>query len=192
MYVFLSIIIKKFIFSMEATTTTTTTITTADSKMLDRWNSDHCSVLSFCKSMKTCDSPSSNPTKDYNAMTPLILLSTASKETKLIPTLENIPSELFIQYILPFVGRHQCCFVAAVHAKICYNEKKGQYHRPSILCHGAAREGNLTVLKYLVLYNLHGITGLVHLLLKMDICMYSKGVVKMDVNGIVILVQMQP
>jgi hypothetical protein len=158
-YAFFSIIIKKVIFSMESTATA---------------------------AAATDSNTSCNPTKDNDAMTSLIihipplpstdtspsdmLLSTVAKETK--PTLEDIPSELFIQYILPFVGRHQYRFVAAVnrnfhtayvtafpkkvtrfnvstieHAKICFDEKKGPYHPR--LCEKAAREGNLTVLKYL-------------------------------------------
>jgi hypothetical protein len=101
-----------------------------------------------------------------------ILLSTVAKETTL--TLENIPSALFIQHILSFVGQHQYRFVATVnhnfhtaylsmfpkkvtrlnvstteHAKICFDEIKRPYHYPSILCRIAAREGNITVLKYL-------------------------------------------
>jgi hypothetical protein len=89
------------------------------------------------------------------------LLSAVPKEAT--PTLEEIPSELFIQYFLPFVGCHQYRFVAAVnhnfhstyvtafpetvtyfnlttmeHAKICYDESKGQYHDPLILCYIAA------------------------------------------------------
>jgi hypothetical protein len=90
-------------------------------------------------------------------------------------TFDDIPSELFIQYILPFVGRHQYRFVAAVnhnfhtayvtafpkkvtrfnvstieHAKICFDEWKiMEYLHQSFLCDIAAREGNLSVLKYL-------------------------------------------
>jgi hypothetical protein len=131
---------------------------------------------------------SCNPRKDNDAMSPSIvhippfpstdasssdiLLSTVAKETTL--TLENIPSALFIQHILPFVGQHQYRFVATVnhnfhtaylsmfpkkvtrlnvstmeHAKICFDEWKIRYRQPSILCCIAAREGNLSVLQYL-------------------------------------------
>jgi hypothetical protein len=81
--------------------TTTATTTTYDSNMLEGSKGDDRSVSSSeqssCKHLKTCDAA---------------LLSAAAKETK--PTLEDIPSELFIQQILPFVGRHQYRFVAAV------------------------------------------------------------------------------
>jgi hypothetical protein len=187
MCVFFSIIIKKVIFSMEATAAATATAAT-DSKMLDGWNRDNRFVLSAFKGMKTCDSPSCNSTKDNDAMThsnihipPLpstdasssdILLSTVSKETT--PTLEDIPSELFIRHILPFVGHRQYRFVAAVnrnfhtayvtvfpkkltcvnvstieHAKICFDENKRKHYHQRMLCRTAARKGNLTVLKYL-------------------------------------------
>jgi hypothetical protein len=121
--------------------------------------SESSSVSSSCKLVKTCDTA---------------LLSTVSQETTQIPTLGDIPSELFIQYILPFVGDHQYRFVAAVnhnfhtayvaafpnkvtrfnvstieHVKICFDEIKRPYYYPSILGWIAAREGNLTVLKYL-------------------------------------------
>jgi hypothetical protein len=134
----------------------------------------------------TTDSNTScNPTKNNDAMTPSILripplpstdtsLSDILLSTATTTTLEDIPSEVFIQYILPFVGRHQYRFVAAVnrnfhtayvtafpkkmtrfnlstmeHAKICSNEIKGKYHLQCILCSIAARDGNLAVLKYL-------------------------------------------
>jgi hypothetical protein len=147
---------------MEATATTAATATaTYDANIFKGSNGDDRSVSSSeqssFKRLKTCDAA---------------LLSSVAKETK--PTLEDIPSELFIQYILPFVGRHQYRFVAAVnrnfhtayvavftkkvtrfnvstieHAKICCDEWKNQYLCPNTLCHIAAREGNLTVLKYL-------------------------------------------
>jgi hypothetical protein len=101
--------------------------------------------------------------------------TTVAKETTQITTLEDIPSELFIRHILPFVGRRQYRFVAAVnhnfhtayvtvfpgkltcinvstieHAKICFDEIKGDCdHHPCILCCTAASKGNITVLKYL-------------------------------------------
>jgi hypothetical protein len=165
-----------------------TTTATTNSNMLDRWNSGNRSVLSYFKRMKTCDSATCNPRKDNDAMTSSIarippfpstdasssdiLLSTVSKDTT--QTFEDIPSELFIQYILPFVGRHQYRFVATVnhnfhtayvtafskkvtrvnvstieHAKICFDEEKGNYRLQHVLCYTAAREGNLSVLKYL-------------------------------------------
>jgi hypothetical protein len=144
---------------MEATATTETT----DSNMLNGWNSNNrfvsSSEQSSCKRLKTCDAA---------------LLSTATKETTKIPTLGDIPSELFIRHILPFVGDHQYRFVAAVnrnfhtayvtifpkkvtrfnvstieHAKICFDENKDQYDHQRMLCNIAAGEGNLSVLKYL-------------------------------------------
>jgi hypothetical protein len=140
----------------------TAATTTTNSNMLDVWNSDNRSVLSSCKRLKT----------SIAHIPPLP--SADTKATTQIPTLEDIPSELFIRHILPFVGRHQYRFVAAVnrnfhtayvtafpkkvtrvnvstieHAKICFAEKKGNYHHPCILCRMAAREGNLSVLKYL-------------------------------------------
>jgi hypothetical protein len=167
-----------------------TTTATTDSNMIEGSKGDNRFVLSSCKRLKTCDSASCNPTKDNDAMTPSIihipplpstdasssdiLSSTIAKETTQIPTLENIPSELFIQYILPFVGRHQYLFVAAVnhhfhaayltvfpkkvtrfnvstieHAKICYDDFMNLSSVQHILCYTAAREGNLSVLKYL-------------------------------------------
>jgi hypothetical protein len=155
-YAFFSIIIKKVIFSMEATAATA-----INSNFIEGSTGDNRSVSSseqsFFKRLKTCNAA---------------LLSSVAKETT--PTLEDIPSELFIQHILPFVGDHQYRFVAAVnrnfhtayvtafpkkvthnnvstieHAKICFDEWKRPYHHPSILCCIAAREGNLTVLNYL-------------------------------------------
>jgi hypothetical protein len=146
---------------MEATAATTATTATTDSNMLEGSKGDDRSVSSSeqssFKRLKTCEAA---------------LLSAVAKETT--STLEDIPSELFIQYILPFVGRHQYRFVAAVnhnfhtayvtafpkkatcynvstmeHAKICFDETKRQYHHQRILCYIAAREGNITVLKYL-------------------------------------------
>jgi hypothetical protein len=143
---------------MEATATTTDLNIFDGSKGDDRSVSS--SEQSSFKRLRTCEAA---------------LLSAVAKETTQIPTLEDIPSELFIQYILPFVGRHQYRFVAAVnrnfhtayvtafpkkvtrfnvstieHAKICFDEWKIiKYRRPSILCCIAARGGNLTVLKYL-------------------------------------------
>jgi hypothetical protein len=177
---------------MEATIATAATATT-DSNIIEGSKGDNrFAVLSPCKRLKTCDSASCIPTKDNDAMTLSIihipqlpstdasssdiLLSTVAKETT--PTLEDIPSELFIQHILPYVGDHQYCFVAAVnhnfhtayvtafpkkvtrfnvstieHAKIGYDEIMDSFYcitlSQHILCKVAAREGNLTVLKYL-------------------------------------------
>jgi hypothetical protein len=142
---------------MEATATTAAT----DSNMLEGSKGGDRSVLSSeqssFKRMKTCETA---------------LLSTVAKETT--PTLGDIPSELFIQYILPFVGFHQNRFMAAVnhsfhtaylaafpeketrfnlstmeHVKIRSDENKGDNRHRYILCCIAAREGNLTVLKKL-------------------------------------------
>jgi hypothetical protein len=145
---------------MEATIATATTTDSnifEGSKGDDRFLSS--SEQSSFKRLKTCDAA---------------LLSAATKETTQIPTLEDIPSELFIQYILPFVGRRQFRFVAAVnhnfhtayttvfpekvtcfntssveHAKICSNEIMGNYLLEQNLCCTAAKDGNLNVLKYL-------------------------------------------
>jgi hypothetical protein len=133
------------------------TAATYDADSLKGSKGDDRSVSSACKRLKPSDAA---------------LLSTVAKETT--PTFDDIPSEVFIQYILPFVGRHQYRFVAAVdryfhtayvaafpekvtcydastieHAKICFNEKKIQYHFQCFLCDIAARGGHLTVLKYL-------------------------------------------
>jgi hypothetical protein len=150
--IFLFIILKKFIFNMEGATAAT-----YNADMFEGSKGDNRSVSSSCKLLKTSDKA---------------WLSTVAKETT--PTLEDIPSELFIQYILPFVGDHQYRFVAAVnrnfhtayvaafpiketrfnvstieHAKICFDENKGDFYDKGMLCDIAAREGNLTVLKYL-------------------------------------------
>jgi hypothetical protein len=133
------------------------TAATYDADMFEGSKGDDRSVSSSCKLLKTCDAAS---------------LSTIA--TTQISTLEDIPSELFIQYILPFVGRHQYRFVAAVnrnfhtayvtafpekltfynvstieHAKICYDDLTNLSSPQHILCCTAAREGNLSVLKYL-------------------------------------------
>jgi hypothetical protein len=135
---------------------TAKTAATYDADMFEGSKGNDHSVSSSCLLLKTCDAA---------------LLSTVAKETT--PTLEDIPSELFIQHILPFVGRHQYRFVAAVnrnfhtayvtafpkkvtcfnvstieHAKICFLEIHRPYHH-FILWSLAAREGNLTLLKYL-------------------------------------------
>jgi hypothetical protein len=144
---------------MEASATAATT--TTDSNIIEGSKGDDRSVSSseqsFCKRLKTCEAA---------------LLSAVAKETT--PTLGDIPSELFIQYILPFVGRHQYRFVAAVnhnfhnfyvtvfpkkwthynvstieHAKICYDDIMDHSSLQNILCCTVARDGNLTVLKYL-------------------------------------------
>jgi hypothetical protein len=143
---------------MEATTAIAALAAT-DSNMYEGSKGDDRSVSSSeqssFKRLKTCEAA---------------LLSAVAKETT--PTLEDIPSELFIQHILPFVGRRQYRFVATVnhnfhtayvtafsekvtcfnvptieHAKICFDEWKGNYCYPRILCCIAARKGNLTVLK---------------------------------------------
>jgi hypothetical protein len=146
---------------MEGTTTTAT-----DSNMLDGWNSDNRSDV---MTLSIIHIP---PLRSTDTFSPDKLLSAVAKETT--PTLEDIPLELFIQYILPFVGRHQYRFVAGVnhnfhtayltvfpkkvtrfklstmeHAKICFDEIKRHYYHPRILCCIAARQGNLAVLKYL-------------------------------------------
>jgi hypothetical protein len=138
--------------------TTTATTATYDAKMFKELKGDIRSESSSCKRLKTCEAA---------------LLSSVAKETTQIPTLGDIPLELLIQYILPFVGRHQYRFVATVnhnfhtayvtvfpkkvtrsnvstieHAKICFNENKDHF-RQRYLCIITAREGNLTVLKYL-------------------------------------------
>jgi alpha-N-acetylglucosamine transferase len=132
------------------------TAATYDADIFEGSKGDDSSVSSSCKLVKTCDTA---------------LLSTT---TTIPTTFDDIPSELLIQYILPFVGRHQYRFVATVdhnfhtaystvfpekvthfnvstieHVKTCFDEIMRQYHHPRILCHIAAREGNLAVLKYL-------------------------------------------
>jgi hypothetical protein len=139
-----------------ATATTATTAATYDADMFEGSKGNDHSVSSSWKHLKTCDAA---------------LLSTVAKETT--PTLEDLPSELFIHHILPFVGRHQYRFVAAVnrnfraayvtafpkkvtcfnvstieHARICFLEMR-HLHQYLILWNVAAREGNLTVMKYL-------------------------------------------
>jgi hypothetical protein len=139
----------------------TTAMATYDANISKGSNGDDRSVSSSeqssFKRLKTCEAA---------------LFSSVAKETT--PTLEDIPSELFIQYILPFVGRRQYRFVAAVnrnfhtayvtafpekvthynvstieHAKIYYDDIMDHSSLQNILCCTAARDGNLTVLKYL-------------------------------------------
>jgi hypothetical protein len=86
------IILKKFIFNMEGATAAT-----YDADRLTGPKGDDRSESSSCTRMITFDAA---------------LLSAVAKETTL--TLEDIPTELFIQHILPFVGDYQYRFVASV------------------------------------------------------------------------------
>jgi hypothetical protein len=184
---------------VETTTATYDATATTDSNMLEGSKGDNRSVL-------PSEQSSFKRLKIFDAA----LLSTASKETT--PTLEDIPSELFIQHIVPFVGCHQYRFVAAVNrnlhtayvtvfpkkvtrfnlsttedAKICFDEKKGNY---SIQCSWDAR--TCASSNGVATMDVNGIVILVGMQPKMGIWMSSNGVVKMDVDGMHTLVRMLP
>jgi hypothetical protein len=93
-------------------------------------------------------------------------------------------------YLAAFPKKGTCVNVSTMeHAKFCFDESMGDYRLQHILCHIAAREGNLNGA---IRMDVNGVRTLVQLQPKMDIWMSSNGVMRMVVNGIVKLVMVQP